>query len=30
MMGFHMPRTPKEFNDYVSKELRADYAALIK
>lgn len=23
MMGFHMPRTPEEFNDYVAKELRA-------
>lgn len=22
-MGFHMPRTPEEFNDYVAKELRA-------
>lgn len=21
-MGFHMPRTPEEFNDYVAKELR--------
>jgi hypothetical protein len=25
-----MPRTPEEFNDYVAKELRAAYAALIK
>ena len=23
MMGFHMPRTPEEFNDYVARELRA-------
>ena len=23
LMGFHMPRTPEEFNDYVAKELRA-------
>ena len=23
-MGFHMPRTPEEFNDYVAKELRAE------
>ena len=22
-MGFHMPRTPEEFNDYVARELRA-------
>ena len=22
-MGFHMPRTPEEFNNYVAKELRA-------
>ena len=22
-MGFHMPRTPEEFNDYVAQELRA-------
>ena len=22
-MGFNMPRTPEEFNDYVAKELRA-------
>ena len=22
-MGFHMPRTPEEFNDYVAKKLRA-------
>ena len=22
-MGFNMPRTPKEFNDYVAQELRA-------
>jgi len=29
-MGSTMPRTPEEFNDYVAKELRAAYAALIK
>jgi len=29
-MRVHMPRTPEEFNDYVAKELRAAYAALIK
>ena len=23
LMGFHMPRTPEEFNNYVAKELRA-------
>lgn len=23
LMGFHMPRTPDEFNNYVAKELRA-------
>lgn len=23
LMGFQMPRTPEEFNDYVAKELRA-------
>ena len=22
-MGFHMPRTPEDFTDYVAKELRA-------